>query len=218
MYIHDRIIHTVPVFEVSETLKDVIVFFEETTCSHVAVTENGIYLGLLSENDLACFEPEKTIEDFRYEMDHFFVTKETSWLDVLEMFSRNEANVLPILDEDQLVQGYYSLDDIVDVFIDTPFFKEPGAILVVSIGVKDYSFSEMAQIVESNNARLLGAFITNAENDMVQITLKIGTQNMNEVAQTFRRYNYTIEFGNSDDQFLEDLKQRSDYLEKYLNV
>ncbi|SDQ27970.1 CBS domain-containing protein [Flagellimonas zhangzhouensis] len=218
MYIHDRIIHTVPVFEVSETLKDVIAFFEETTSSHVAVTENGTYLGLLSENDLACFEPEKTIEDFRYELEHFFVTKETSWLDVLEMFSRNEANVLPILDKDQMVQGYYSLDDIVDVFIDTPFFKEPGAILVVSIGAKDYSFSEMAQIVESNNARLLGAFITNAENDMVQITLKIGTQNMNEVAQTFRRYNYTIEFGNSDDQFLEDLKQRSDYLEKYLNV
>jgi len=25
-------------------------------------------------------------------------------------------------------------------------------------------------------------------------------------------------FGNSDDQFLEDLKQRSAYLEKYLNV
>ncbi|GLU42627.1 CBS domain-containing protein [Allomuricauda sp. NBRC 101325] len=218
MYIHDRINHTVPVFEVSETLKDVIAFFEDTTYSHVAVTENGIYLGLLSENDLACFEPEKKIEDFRYEMEHFFVKKETFWLDVLEMFSRNEANLLPILDNDQLVLGYYSLDDIVDLFIDTPFFKEPGSIIVVSTGVKDYSFSEMAQIVESNNARLLGAFITNAENDMVQITLKIGTQNMNEVAQTFRRYNYIIDFGNSDDQFLEDLKQRSDYLEKYLNV
>ncbi|MEO0902838.1 MAG: acetoin utilization protein acuB, partial [Bacteroidota bacterium] len=34
----------------------------------------------------------------------------------------------------------------------------------------------------------------------------------------FRRYNYTIVFGNSDDQFIEDLKQRSDYLEKYLNI
>lgn len=218
MYIQDQIINTVPVFEVSGTLKDVIVFFEETTYSHVAVTENGLFLGLLSENDLACFDAEKKIEDFRYELENFFVTKETAWLDVLEMFSRNEANVLPILDENQSVQGYYDLEDIVAVFIDTPFFKEPGAILVIATGIKDYSFSEIAQIVESNNARLLGAFITDSENDVVQITLKIGTQNMNEVAQTFRRYNYTIVFGNSDDQFLEDLKQRSDYLEKYLNV
>lgn len=218
MYIQDQIINSVPVFEVSETLKEVIQFFEETTYSHVAVTENGTFLGLLSEMDLACFEPEKSIEEFRYEMENFSVTKETAWLDVLEMFARNEANVLPVLDEAQLVLGYYDLEDIVGVFIDTPFFKEPGAILVISTGIKDYSFSEIAQIVESNNARLLGAFITDSENDVVQITLKIGTQNMNEVAQTFRRYNYTIIFGNSDDQFLEDLKQRSDYLEKYLNV
>ncbi|WP_108424363.1 CBS domain-containing protein [Flagellimonas amoyensis] len=218
MYIQDQIVTNVPIFEVSETLKDVIKFFEETTFSHVAVTENGIYLGMLSENDLACFEPNKTIEEFRYELESFFVVKETAWLDVLEMFSRNESNILPVLDENQMVLGYYNLEDIVSVFIDTPFFKEPGAILVVSTGIKDYSFSEIAQIVESNNARLLGAFITGSENDVVQITLKIGTQSLNEVTQTFRRYNYSIIFGNSDDQFLEDLKQRSDYLEKYLNV
>jgi Mg/Co/Ni transporter MgtE len=218
MQIQNQIITTVPIYEVSETLKDAIQFFEETTYSHVAITENGTYLGLLSENDLACFEPDKKVEEFRYELENFFVTKETSWLDVLEMFSRNEANILPILDENQIITGYYDLEDIVSVFIDTPFFKEPGGILVVSVGIKDYSFSEIAQIVESNNARLLGAFITNSENDIVEITLKIGGQNLNEVAQTFRRYNYTIVFGNSDDQFLEDLKQRSDYLEKYLNV
>ncbi|MEO9513435.1 MAG: CBS domain-containing protein [Flavobacteriaceae bacterium] len=218
MQIQNQIISTVPIFEVSETLKEVIQFFEETTFSHVAVTENGLYIGLLSENDLPCFEPKKKIEDFRFELETFHVTKDTAWLDVLEMFSRNEANILPVLDENKLIIGYYDLEDIVAVFIDTPFFKEPGGILVVATGIKDYSFSEIAQIVESNNARLLGAFITGSQNDVVQITLKVGTMNLNEVAQTFRRYNYSIVFGNSDDQFLEDLKQRSDYLEKYLNV
>ncbi|WP_190811197.1 CBS domain-containing protein [Flagellimonas sp. S3867] len=218
MQIHSQIISTVPIFEVSETLKEVIQFFEETTFSHVAVTENGVFIGLLSENDLACFEPKKKIEDFRFELETFFVTKETAWLDVLEMFSRNETNILPVLDKDEIIVGYYDLEDIVSVFINTPFFREPGGILVISIGIKDYSFSEIAQIVEGNNARLLGAFITDSQNDIVEITLKVGSENLNEVAQTFRRYNYTIVFGNSDDQFLEDLKQRSDYLEKYLNV
>ncbi|WP_420321642.1 CBS domain-containing protein [Flagellimonas sp.] len=218
MQIQNQIISTVPIFEVSETLKEVIQFFEETTFSHVAVTENGVFIGLLSENDLACFEPKKKIEDFRFELETFFVTKETAWLDVLEMFSRNESNILPVLDKDEIIVGYYDLEDIVSVFINTPFFREPGGILVVSIGIKDYSFSEIAQIVEGNNARLLGAFITDSQNDIVEITLKVGSENLNEVAQTFRRYNYNIVFGNSDDQFLEDLKQRSDYLEKYLNV
>ncbi|HAI37875.1 MAG TPA: acetoin utilization protein acuB, partial [Maribacter sp.] len=74
------------------------------------------------------------------------------------------------------------------------------------------------QIVESNNAKLIGGFITDTQNDIVQVTLKITANNYNKVVQTFRRYNYHILFGNSDDEFLEDLKKRSDYLDKYLNV
>lgn len=218
MQIQHRIVTTLPVFEITETLKKVIRFFGETTYSHVAVTQNGLYVGLLSENDQACFEPDKKIEACSKELEHFFVTTNTVWLEVLELFSRNETNILPVLDENQSIIGYYTLEDIVDLFIDTPFCKEPGAILVVAVGIKDYSFSEIAQIVESNNARLLGAFITDSQNDVVQITLKIGTQNLNEVIQTFRRYNYTIVFGNSDDLFMESLKERSDYLEKYLNM
>ena len=218
MYIQDQLISNIPVFELSETLDKVIQFFEETTHSHVSVIENGLFLGLLSENDLGSFEPDKKIEEFRYDLEGFSVVPETAWLDVLELFARNESNLLPVLDVERRVLGHYRLEDIVRVFIDTPFFREPGAILVVSTGIRDYSFSEVAQIVESNNGRLLGAFITESGNDMVQITLKIGTLQLNELTQTFRRYNYTIVYGNSDDLFLEDLKQRSDYLEKYLNV
>ena len=218
MKLYTHIINTVPVFGIEDALKDVIKFFRSTTYSHVAVVENRRFLGLLAENDLETFEKESKIEEYRYNLDSFLVTKETGWLDVLEVFARNEANLVPVVDEDSFVLGYYDLSDLVGLFIDIPFFKEPGGILVIAKGKKDYSFSEIAQIVESNNTKLLGAFMTDARNDLVQITLKIGAENMNEVAQTFRRYNYNILFGNRDDQFLEDLKQRSDYLDKYLNV
>src|SRR5690606_38616277 len=104
------------------------------------------FIGVLDENDLDNYERDKKIEDYRYNLETFFVRKETSWLDVLEIFSKNEANLLPVLDNDGLVLGYYDLIDIVDEFIDTPFFTEPGGILVLAKGLKDYSFSEIAQI------------------------------------------------------------------------
>ncbi len=207
-----------PTFGITDALDEVITFFEDTMYSHIAVMDNGMYLGMLSENDQDCFEEGKTIEDFRFQLESFHVTKETLWLDVLEVFARNEANLVPVLDDAQRFVGYYDLNDIVALFIGTPFFTEPGGILVVSKGVRDYAMSEIAQIVETNNGKLLGAFITESENDLVQVTLKIANANLNEVIQTFRRYSYNILFGNNDDQFLEDLKQRSDYLDKYLNV
>ncbi|WP_297703171.1 CBS domain-containing protein [uncultured Eudoraea sp.] len=218
MQIQSHIITTIPVFNLEGSLNEVIHFFKHTTYSHVAIVENKNFLGVLSENDLETFESDKKIEDYKYNLESFFVLKSTSWLDALEKFARNECNLLPVLDDENQVIGYYDLNDIVGVFIDTPFFTEPGGILVLAKGVKDYSFSEISQIVESNNAKLLGAFITDIRNDVINITIKISTGNFSEVVQTFRRYNYNILFGNKDDQFIENLKERSDYLDKYLNV
>ncbi|MCK0147789.1 CBS domain-containing protein [Arenibacter sp. F26102] len=218
MNIQNNIIATLPIFKVGDSLKKVIKFFKNSTYSHIAVVEENLFIGVLDEKDLDNYEVDKKIEDYRYNLETFFVRKETSWLDVLEIFSKNEANLLPILDEEGQVVGYYDLIDVVDEFIDTPFFTEPGGILVLAKGIKDYSFSEIAQIVESNNVKLLGGFITDIRNDVIQITVKIGTAHLNEIIQSFRRYNYTILYGNNDDLFIEDLKQRSDYLDKYLNV
>lgn len=218
MHIQEHIITNIPVFEIKDTFEKVLEFFQDTTYSHIAVVEDEKFLGVFSEYDSDALLPNTKIEEFRYELNSFFVRRDTNWLDVLEAFARNEANLLPVLNEKEEVVGYYDLNDIVTVFIDTPFFTDPGNILVVATGINDYSFSEIAQIVESNNARLIGGFITDTQNDIIQVTLKITTNNYNKVVQTFRRYNYHILFGNNDDQFLEDLKGRSDYLDKYLNV
>ena len=218
MNIQTHIVTNIPVFKIGDSLKKVFQFFEKNSFSHIAIMEKEIFLGVLTENDLQNFEIDKKIEDYRYNLESFFVRKESNWLDVLETFARNEANLLPIVDEKEMVVGYYDLTSIISSFIDTPFLTEPGAFIVVAKGIKDYSFSEIAQIIESNNAKLIGGFITDVRSDVIQITVKINTHNLNEIIQTFRRYNYNILFGNNDDQFLEDMKQRSDYLDKYLNV
>ncbi|PIB28250.1 CBS domain-containing protein [Maribacter sp. 4G9] len=218
MNIQQYIISNIPAFDVQTTCGELMDFFKENTFSHIAIIEKDRFLGVFSENDMDVVSADSTIEEHRYDLQAFFVRKETSWLDVLEVFARNEANLVPILDEVERVVGYYDLTDVVSEFIETPFFTDPGNILVVATGIKDYSFSEISQIVESNNARLIGGFITDMQNDVVQVTIKISTSNFDKVLQTFRRYNYQIIFGNSDDQFLEDLKNRSDYLDRYLNV
>ena len=78
--------------------------------------------------------------------------------------------------------------------------------------------SEISQIVETNNARILGLFISKAEMDRVQITVKISLGGLNEIIQTFRRYNYEIVSEHQEDAYLNNLKDRSDYLDKYLNI
>lgn len=218
MDIQSHLIDTIRIFDSSEPLEEVIRFFQDTVYSHVAIVENGQYLGVMAEEDLKSFNPTKTISEYRYSLETFHVRKDASWLEALEVFTRNETNLLPVLGEQGEVLGYYQLLDVLSLLVETPFFREPGGILVVARGSRDHSFSEIAQIIESNNARLLGAFITDIQNDVVITTIKLSSDTFNEVLQTFRRYNYSILFGTIHDQFLEELKQRSDYLDKYLNV
>ena len=53
---------------------------------------------------------------------------------------------------------------------------------------------------------------------MIQITIKIGSSGLNDIIQTFRRYSYNIISGHEEDIFIQNLKERSDYLKKYLNM
>ena len=78
--------------------------------------------------------------------------------------------------------------------------------------------SEVAQIVESNGAQLLGNFISRRENEFIEISLNIKAMDVNEVMHTFRRYNYSVLSAIDNDEYLQDLKSRSDYLKKYLEL
>ena len=126
--------------------------------------------------------------------------------------------MIPVLNTNNKYLGYYELDDFLNIFKCTPFIHEEGVIFVISKNINEYSFSEISQIIESNNATLFGAFVSKIENDVVQITLKLSLHDINNTLNSFRRYNYTILNEFEKDKYLEDLNDRSNYLKKYLNI
>lgn len=192
--------------------------FKQLTYSHVPVLKEQVYLGCLSETDVYCFESQEAVSEVLYAIEGFFVRDSSIWLEVLEAFAQNNSNIMPVMDAENNYIGYYQLIDIISLFNRTPFFSEPGGIVVIEKGHTDFSFSQISQIVEANNAKLLGAFISKTENDLTQITLKIGTVGLSTILQEFRRFGYTIISGHEDDTFLRTLKERSAYLDAYLNL
>ena len=218
MPLSEYIINDIKPLQITDIIKDVQQLFNQLTYSHIPIIRDNIYIGCMSENDAHCFESDKSITDFLYVIEGFFVRSQTVWLDVLEAFAQNDCNIMPVLDDKNNYIGYYELNDIMSLFNETPFFAEPGGIIIIEKGYNDYSFSEVCQIVESNNAKLLGTFISKIENDVVQITLKIGSAGLNDIIHSFRRYSYNIISGHEEDAFLKNLKDRSDYLDKYLNL
>lgn len=193
-------------------------FFIDVNFSHFPVVEKGIFIGNISAEDIDTLDFSKDISDYKYTLEGFFTRTNSFLLDVLDDFARNQTNIIPVLDEHNNYVGYYKLEDIIRVFNETPFLKELGGVLIFEKEINGYSFSQIAQIIEGNNGKLLGAFISNIDGERVQITAKIGEGSLNEIIQTFRRYEYEIISEHQEDDYLKTLKDRSDYLDKFLNI
>ncbi|MBT8319456.1 MAG: CBS domain-containing protein [Gramella sp.] len=218
MSLQEYILNDVEILNLSDKIEDIQKLFNQLTYTHMPVEDNGVYVGCISENDIRSFESNKTLDEYRYSLEGFYVRENNYWLDSLEAFAQNNSNILPVLDDKNNYLGYVELNEMISLFKETPFLHEPGNILVVEKAFKDYTFGEVSQIVESNNAHLLGAFVSKMEDDMAEITLKISPSGMNEIIQAFRRYGYIIVSEHQEDTFNKNLKDRSKYLDKYLNI
>ena len=216
--ITDYINNDLRAIDSQETILAVQDFFTDVSFSHFPVLEEGIYIGSLVADDLETFDSDKKVGDYKYTLEPFFVRTNMIWLDVLEVFGKNHSDIVPVLDENNHYVGYYELADIMKFFHKTPFIKEAGGIIIVRKALIDYSMSQITQIVESNNGKLLGIFVSASDNETIEITIKVTLGVMNDIIQTFRRYNYEIISEHEEDNYINNLKERSDYLDKYLNI
>ena len=203
--------HSAPISEAQD-------LFEEVMYSHFPVTEEGVFIGCVSKESVAFLNASALLNENRFHFERFFVRSSMIWLDVLEVFAKNETNLLPVLDEKNNYIGYYELEDVIRFLHETPFLKEEGGILIVAKEVNTFSMSQVTQIVESNQTKILGLFISNIAQNKVEITIKISQSGLNDIIQTFRRYDYEIISEHQEDSYLNGLKERSDYLDKYLNI
>lgn len=218
METQNYIINDVVPIDIFSQVKEAQTVFNQLTYSHIPVVKDDHYVGCISENDAYCFENDKQLIDFEYALEPFFVLEDTNWLDILEAFALHKTNIMPVLGTDNAYMGYYELGDIMSLFNNTPFLNETGGIIVLEKAQQDYSFSEICQIVETNGTRIFGVFISKMENGIVQATVKVGHTGINSIVQTFRRYGYEVVSHHEEDKFIEDLKERSQYLDKYLNL
>ncbi len=219
MTISESIINDISIQPITQTISELKNMFNLLTYSHIPIAKDGQYIGCIAEYDLRCFDDDKSIASYSNTLSPFYVRKSFPLLDILKAFVNNGTNLMPVLDDQtNTYLGYFELHDAMAILDNTPFFSEEGNFIVIEKGEHDFSFSQISQIIESNEGRLYGAYISEMRNGVTQITLKINNTRLNEILQTFRRYDYKIISEHQEDSYLRDLKERSDYLNKYLNI
>ncbi|CAM1362143.1 Acetoin utilization protein acuB [Tenacibaculum litopenaei] len=219
MNINDFILNEIKELSLNNTIAEAQRVFENLPITHMPVVNNGKLVGCLPESDIQTIDDKDgLLKEYDYLLDHFYTNEKSTLLDLVTLFADNDTNLIPVLDKHSNYAGYYELGDILDAFADSPFLHIESDTLIIQKNKNEYSMSEISQIIESNKSKLLGMYISGQEQDTLQITLKIVTDELNEIIQTFRRYNYTLITQHEDDTYLEELKDRARYLRKYLDM
>ena len=101
MKLTELILNDIKPVKDSGKISDLQLFFNQLTFSHIPiVNKDRNYLGCLFETDVHCFDSNKSISDYHYALEDFYVKNTTLWLDVLEAFARNSSNIMPVLTND----------------------------------------------------------------------------------------------------------------------
>ena len=203
-----------------DTAEKALNWMEEFKVSHLPVLKNGNFVGVISEADiLDKQEMDKTLDELFQHLPRPYALGSDHIYQVLSRISEFKLSLIPILDENEAYLGCTSVHHLLTLIANTGSIKETGGIIVLEMAFSDYSMAQIAQIVESNDAKILSSYIMSSpDSTNVEVTLKINQIELDRIIRTFERYDYIIKASYQKSNYSDDMQFRYDALMNYLNM
>ena len=221
MVAKDLISEIIPSLKTSDSGQTALNWMEIFRVSHLPIVNNQDFLGLISDSDIYDMnQPEEPIGNHSLKLFKPYVDAEQHIFEVIGLASRLKLSIVPVLDSNNHFLGVITTSELIRHIAGISAIDQPGGIIVLELVARDYSLSQIAQIVEGNNVKVLSMYITSPpESTKLEVTLKVNTGDLTSVIRTFERYNYEVKTWVSDNDSMDRFyNERFDMLMKYLNI
>jgi len=192
---------------------------DDLRLNHLPVIRNQFYLGLISENEILQWQStDELIEEHLPNLMAPFVLRSQHLFDIIEILEANSLSVVPVLSEEKKYVGAISNRKLLYTIAKSAAVQNIGGVIVLEMNQNDYSMSEIASIIESNNAKILSSYITSVpDSTKMELTIKINITELDSVIADLRRFEYTVMASYNDGNSKDDLMERYESLMRYLN-
>jgi acetoin utilization protein AcuB len=212
--------HVIPL-KVTDTGVFALIRMEEAHLSHLPIVQGTEFIGVISDREIMAFDaPELEIGQYRNTLTREFVTGEQHVYEVLKVFSSLNLSMLPVVTDKNFYLGAIILPTVVHALAEMVGIQNPGGVIVLEINEKDYNLTEIVQIVESNDTKILSCFVnSHSDSTKLEVTIKVNRMEIGPLLQAFFRLNYIVTSSwSKEDSYNEGLQDRFDALMNYLNI
>lgn len=205
----------------NETIGEILDIMEELKYAHLPVVDNEkLYLGVLCEDDLLeVSEENQRLSDHMRLLKAYSINEGSDIFDAIKTIGEGNLTLLPVIGEKGVYVGYISAVELLQDLGRSLTFSEPGSVVVLRLSSRDYQLAQVAQIVESDDARIIGVHLNqDKENNELLLCLKINQMDLSRIVKSFERYNYNIVEVFHQSLFEDSLEDRYESFIKYLNT
>ena len=213
--------HMIPPLKLSDSAEKAISWMEELRCKQLPVVQDNRFIGLISEEIiLEENNIDKAISAFELEAGDCKVLKDQHFYDVVKIASDFNAQIVAVMDRGGEYSGVITVQDTITSFAQTATVQASGAILVLSMEMRDYSLAEISRLIEAEGAKILGSTIREDATDpsRIKLTIKINQTNLANVVSALERFEYKIIARFQEPGAVDNNKERLDILMHYLNI
>ncbi|MDR2388440.1 MAG: CBS domain-containing protein [Tannerellaceae bacterium] len=215
----DFITKEFPALKETDTVKYALSVMNDLKVRHLPVVSGGIYCGLLSEKDASRL-PESTVNSHNLVRFAPGIDESGHLLEVVARMSRDRLTLLPVLSPDNKYLGVITLYKAFEALADLCHAEASGSVIVLELFPHDYALSDIARIIETNNAHVLN-LLSNTDRDTGRLilTIKTDVEDATPIIRSFERFHYRVLYHFAE-RYLPNgaLQHRVDELMYYLNM
>lgn len=220
MLVSDLITDEIPPLKTTDSIEMALEWMEQFKVSHLALVKNRELIGLVSESDLLDYnKPEETFETAKIPILKPIIHHYQHFYELLKLMQSLNLTLVPVLDENEFYKGSISLKGIVQNLAGMTSVQNPGGVIVLELNQNDYSVTQIGNIVESNDAKILSLHVSSIpDSTKIEVTIKVNREDLSRILQTFYRYNYIVKASYHYGDYESDLKGRLDEFMHFLNI
>ncbi len=216
----DLINDEIPPLKTSDLGVKALNWMDEFKVTHLPIVKKNEYLGIISEDEIIDLNsPDTNLGEIKISLIRPFVTTNQHIYDVIKIITEFKVSVIAVLDDQQRYKGLIAAHMLVPAFSQLTAVKEPGGIIILELNINDYSLTQIAQIVEGNEAKILSCYVTpHKDSTKIEVTLKLNKEDLSAILQTFYRYNYTVKASFHQSEYDDDMKRKFESFMNYIRI